>query len=322
MTGLFPQYQPLYAEHGISAFPVSTETKTPLVANYLKMGIPATTALTRRFTDTNALGIAAGKRNGVTVLDVDTTCERILVGAIERHGEPRIIVRTASRKFHGYYRFAGEPRKIRPWPDRPIDLLGGGYVIVPPSLYRNGRYEIIKGTFDDLAELTTIKNIDDLKPQAQATIGQGRRNNWLWRECMKHLAHADCDNLAALITVAKTFNERCNPKMEDTEVMTISASAWTMHQEGRNRFGQHGAWIPIETIVRMAGDSDALFLYAHLKANEGPWARFMILNTLAEKFGWTLKRLQAARSLLIQSGYIEQIKPAYSGSPALYRWDE
>src|SRR5690242_6519884 len=105
MTGLFSQFQPLYAEHGITAFPCSTAQKKPLVGNYLKMGIPASNALARKFPDANALGLATGRRNKITVLDVDVRDERVLENAIALHGEPRIIVRTASGKFHGYYRF-------------------------------------------------------------------------------------------------------------------------------------------------------------------------------------------------------------------------
>jgi hypothetical protein len=40
---------------------------------------------------------------------------------------------------------------------RPIDLLGGGQVVLPPSRGSKARYEIIHGSLDDLTALTTIK---------------------------------------------------------------------------------------------------------------------------------------------------------------------
>src|SRR5262249_50773433 len=43
---------------------------------------------------------------------------------MRRHGQPVIITRTASGKLHLLYRYNGEGRRIRPFPDLPIDILG------------------------------------------------------------------------------------------------------------------------------------------------------------------------------------------------------
>jgi hypothetical protein len=56
-------------------------------------------------------------------------------------GERRYTER--SGKFHCYYQFNGERRRIRPWQGRDIDLPGtGGMVIAPPSKLAKGRYEL------------------------------------------------------------------------------------------------------------------------------------------------------------------------------------
>ena len=52
------------------------------------------------------------------------------------------------------WRHAGERRHVRPYENRPVDILGGGYVVAPPSISTKGSYEIIEGTLDDLANLT------------------------------------------------------------------------------------------------------------------------------------------------------------------------
>jgi hypothetical protein len=44
MTGVFAQYQADYAQHGVATFPCSTETKKPLVKNYLKVSRGASPA--------------------------------------------------------------------------------------------------------------------------------------------------------------------------------------------------------------------------------------------------------------------------------------
>ena len=325
MTGLFARFQPVYAEHGITTVPCSTDSKTALIKHWPRVGINGSHRLATKFTTTNALGILCGPRNRLAVLDIDSTNHRVLDDAVARHGEPRIIIRTASGKYHCYYRHNGEGRRIRPWPDRPIDLLGNnGIVYGAPSLYARGQYEIIQGTLDDLCSLTTLRGIDDLNQQRTSStrekIPKGRRNNTIWRHCMRQAHH--CDDLDALLDVARTYNQNCIPSLEDKDIMIIAQSAWDYTQSGRNRFGQHGAWIPVEDVASMMTDPDALALFAYLKVNEGPWARFMILNSMAEKFGWTLRRLQNARNLLIDMERIKQIKRATTGSPAFYQWAE
>jgi hypothetical protein len=75
--GIFSEAQPMYAAHGIATFPL-TATKKPAVTNYYRVGLPASYGFAARFADSPAVGFICGKRNGVTVLDVDTTDERVL----------------------------------------------------------------------------------------------------------------------------------------------------------------------------------------------------------------------------------------------------
>jgi hypothetical protein len=39
----------------------------------------------------------------------------------------------------------------------PIDILGGGYVVAPPSRVEKGEYRFIEGSLDELSELPTLK---------------------------------------------------------------------------------------------------------------------------------------------------------------------
>src|SRR5262249_61242430 len=93
-------------------------------------------------------------RRNVTIHELATTEEKIAEDAIARHGQPIIITRTASGKRHLLYRYNGERRRIRPWPDLPIDLLGdNGFALAAPSKLTTGSYEIIHGHLDDLYHL-------------------------------------------------------------------------------------------------------------------------------------------------------------------------
>ena len=84
------------------------------------------------------------------MLDVDTPDEKVLADAMNWHGQTPVVVRTGSGKFHALYRFNNERRAIRPWDDKPTDLLGAGLAIAPPSRVAKGQYQIIQGRLDDL----------------------------------------------------------------------------------------------------------------------------------------------------------------------------
>src|SRR5215211_4402772 len=151
--GIFAKWQPRYAEHGIPTFPVAIESsgKRPSIKGYLKVGSEVSRQLALRFTANDAFGLALGPVNGITVLDVDTSDERVLSDAFGRHGASPFVVRSGSGNYHAWYRHAGERRLIRPWGrELPIDLLGAGFVVAPPSIGARGRYEIIQGGLDDL----------------------------------------------------------------------------------------------------------------------------------------------------------------------------
>jgi Bifunctional DNA primase/polymerase, N-terminal len=328
MTGLFAQYQPHYARHGVTTFPCDTTTKKPLVRNYLNIGRNAATALARKFTEANAIGFATGRRNGITVLDIDVADERVLDEAVARHGEPRIVVRTASGKFHTWYRFNGERRQIRPWPGREIDLLGeGGFVLAPPSAFGAGQYKLIQGALDDLSRLTTMTGLDCLQASIQSgrrgLTKHGHRNTELWRHCMQQAHH--CDDLDTLVDVARTYNGlQMEQPLDDIEVIKVAASAWGYTARSQNLIGRGGGVVIPHTDIDglMQECPDAFILESFLRRHH--WGRdFIITNALAAKMpegGWTRKRLAKARGELQRRNRIRVVRPGGYKRAARYRW--
>jgi hypothetical protein len=214
--GVFAHAQAVYAKHGIATFPV-TKDKTPAIKGFARVGLVGSALLARKFANADAIGFMCGPRNRITVLDIDTNDERVLADALTRHGQTPLVVRTGSGHFQAYFRHSGERRRIRPWRDLPIDVLGGGMAIAPPSRVAKGSYSIIQGGLDDLDRLPAARDLaywSARQDQPDLCVGRevvhkGRRNDALWHHCMRN-AKA-CDDYYALLDVAQTFNENCLP---------------------------------------------------------------------------------------------------------------
>jgi Bifunctional DNA primase/polymerase, N-terminal len=171
-VSIFREWQPLYAEKGIPTFPVGADKK-PHTKGYLKTGLTGTKKLAEKFSDANAFGFGLGKRSGVTIVDIDTHNDAVLADAQRQYGSSPIIVQTGGG-YHAWYKHRGERRLIRPDPDKPIDILGGGFVIAPPSRVAKGEYRIIQGSLDDLDHLPLLHQVLDGLRWQRMREGDGR----------------------------------------------------------------------------------------------------------------------------------------------------
>jgi len=328
MSGIFSTWQPIYAERGMATFPVG-EAKKPCIRGWQKIGLNYSRELASKFLDADALGYITGRRSNVTVLDIDTTDDKVAEDAIRRHGQPAIVTRTASGKLHLLYRYNGENRRIRPWPDLPIDLLGdNGYALAAPSKLATGSYEIIHGHLDDL---------DCLKPMESGVVSptrhggvlvpKGERNRALFDHCRRAARH--CDSLEALIDCAATYRDNRLTKdpadpITDAEVIKTASSVWKMQIEGRNWIGQRGI-IPMrfaEVDQFLSLGEDATFLFLHLKRHHNDRGTFLVANAMAELLQWRLQRFKNARRQLVEAGLLRLIQQGgrRPHDPSIYSW--
>ena len=321
MAGAFSMWQPIYEEAGIATFPVDAAHKRPSVGNYHKGGLPASREWAAKFGDANALGFNCGKRNDLTVLDIDAPDENLLADSLNRFGPSSIIIRTASGKFHVWYKHNGEGRKIRPEKHIPIDILGGGYAVAPPSTAGGGQYEFIEGSLNDLGRLRPmLVQFADNAPvtpamaSCDALAGVGERNAKLWRSAMLQQVCQD--------------NERTNnPPLPSDEVIRIAASAWAKQQGGSNwigsgrrvvkHFDEIDAFIPKDEKPDKAAP-DAAFLLDFLRRLHFDRPTFVVANAMHERFGWSRKRFAAARRYLEVMGKLRVIKHPAKDAPAIY----
>jgi hypothetical protein len=260
--------------------------------------------------------------------------KKLLGHAIARHGITPILVRTASGKFHAYYRHNGERRRIRPFPGLPIDILGdGGFVIAPPSKTARGHYEFIGGSLDELEQLPVML-MEPLDPSVADSPSDNesivsplhgmREHDGRNKTLFRIIAPAARDMFAAgesrnaLFELAVSHNREAREPMAIEELDKIVDSVWQMTREGHNWVGQHD-WRKHE-LSRFKDDVDAHYLLEYLRATEGMSAEFWIANGLADIFGWSRKRFAEARTRLVELGFIQQTKPPWPGHPAVFVW--
>jgi hypothetical protein len=335
---VFGEWQSKYAEHGIITFPVKADEKKPGVSNFLKAGLRASTDWAGRpkFAD-YAIGFCPGRRNGITVLDVDTTDEGVLKEALHSHGDTPIIIKTASDKAHAWYQYNGEGRCIRPWEGLPIDVLGdrqgqsNGYVVAPPSRRGNGtEYRFVRGDLAEVANLPTMRNVDELIKRAeplvlpddtegptqgvQIKIKEGNRDNSLWRACMAQAKQVQ--TFDELLAFARSYNEEyMQPPLPDSTAVEKAFSAWKYEQTGLNRFGQRSIVIPER--VQNVGP-DAMFLFARLQRDHFWRDQF----TMSRAYGAGRRRLHKAAEQLIEAKAIRRLTRGgrYERDAPMYAW--
>jgi hypothetical protein len=326
MSGVFSRWQPRYAEHRIATFPVG-EAKKPSIRGWQKVGLKGSAELANKFGDTNALGYVTGHRSNVTVLDIDTADEKVAEDAIRRHGQPAIVTRTASGKCHLLYRYNGERRRIRPWAELPIDLLGdNGYALAAPSELATGSYEIIHGHFDDLASLKAMVGLQATPaitpvPARFSGMRQGDgRNRALWERCMRTGAGCSFDRM---MEIAREANQQFKEPLMDAEVIKVAKSAWEHDAMGLNFFLRPRIMLDHDIFDQLAALSpDAILLWVRLERYHGGNDRFALAKPMAASMGWSIPRWKAARSALAQAGVIKCFHPGGRGpnDPPIYRW--
>jgi hypothetical protein len=265
----------------------------------------------------------AGARNRITVIDVDARGregERLLSDVQRELGNAKVIVRTGSGGFHAYYRHNGEGRKIRPDPRRPIDLIGGGVIVLPPTRGFRSNYEIIHGRLDDLARLEPIRPAPSTAT-ADVSIDlrsarNGNRDDSFWRAVARQAQTAK--SLDELVAIAREMNELMAEPWSDNEVHSEIVKRckywWDKTQKGENWFGI-GRYVRVEHKLvddLMMRDPDAFLLLTYLRKHH--WGRdFYLANEACELMpggGWRRQRFTAARARLINGGHLMVVKPA------------
>ena len=286
------------------------------------MGLKGSSQLVLKFADADAFGFQCGKANRITLIDIDSRDERIVGEAIKLFGEPPILWRTGSGNHAMPFRHNGEGRRIRPLPGLPIDVLGGGYAVAPPSRGAKAHYKFLQGSLADFDRLP-VARIEEGRSLAQTRdtrdrIAEGKRDDTLFHYALEQASH-----VYDLLDVVRTRNLDCDPPLPDAVVVAKAQTAWRYQQEGRNLVGRGRALVMSHEIydVLWNEDRDALALYWHLRRFH--WGReFVLAKAMAAAMGWGLPKWKEARDALRRLGFIRCIHPGGNGpnDPPVYAW--
>jgi len=331
--GVFAEWQPRYAEHKIATFPVNNDKK-PLVSRYDRIGINASgqLAFDLRFEECMNLGFMAGKRNRLSIVDVDTTDEDIWREAERVFGPTPLWVRTGRGHLQMWYRHNDEKRDTDSKFLGCVDILGSGQVLGFPSKRGQG-YEAIRGGLHDLDNLPIMRGLDKLAPTKGKLIQAGSRHDAMFDHLRKQAAH--CDDLDQLIDVGityadETFDRAGNHQFTDDEIERQAKNVWQWTLEqiakgtyyvGQGRYLQlsHDA---IDEVLPLGADATMLFMY--LKRRSDHRKSLIVANDMRLTMPdgeWALRRFTRARKALLDGGILRETRTASTWhGPATYAW--
>jgi hypothetical protein len=265
MRGAFAEWQPRYAEHGIPTFPV--KDKVPCVRGWQHVGLPAS-QLALKFPEADVFGFQCGRSSRITIVDIDSKDERIVNEAVKIFGDSPVLWRTGSGNFAMPFRHNGEGRRIRPIANLPIDVLGAGYAVAPPSAGKRQQYEFLKGGLDQFSSLPSLQ-----LPANENSVPKGKRDNWLFKRLLREVRA--CDDFDTLLDVARTLNAECNPPMSDVQVISKAKQAWKYETAGNNWVGKRLGPQPRATksfplVTSLPPAACSIFCGCHTQCRESP----------------------------------------------------
>jgi len=192
------------------------------------------------------VGIATGRISNLVVLDIDPrhNGDESLKRLEDEYGSlpDTLRVKTGGGGYHFYFSYPKNVKKISNITNlqgyEGIDVKGdNGYIIAPPSIHASGKeytWENLSGEYPDDMDLAPLpewllqlllnnKRGPNLK-DAKGLILEGKRNDGLFRiACSLREKGLTANKL--LSKIREINKERCNPPLEESEVVNIVNSA-------------------------------------------------------------------------------------------------
>ena len=229
------------AQRGLRLLPCAVQGKRPLLDNWPTLASSDLVTIQGWEAEHPGCnwGVATGPASGVFVLDVDGKAGRASLAALEAECGPLPVTlkSVTGRQDGGEHRWFKYPadREVRGRVGKlgtGLDIRGaGGLVIVPPSVHKSGRpyqwdapqYPIADAPNWLLERLSDTTAKPHKTPAERSILPVGQRNDGLTRYAgALRRKGADLHELERRLLEANT--RRCQPPLEDDEVLGIAAS--------------------------------------------------------------------------------------------------
>jgi hypothetical protein len=343
---IFSEHAERIARMGYAVIPL--KEKAPLIGGFQKFNRPPSLAMihdwSRRFADAN-IGVIAGL-SGIVIVDRDDSDAEIKGDEI--FGPSPLVILTA-RGSQAYYGLPpGATVSSGPLRKQGLNIdikSGSGYGLVPPSIHpKSGKpYALAPGT-----DLSLRKELVHLAPFNVEALERLREPSAREREAEGGRAQSINDRLCGEFVYCATFDEllarahRCNAEftvpLDEQEVVRIASRVWGDVVSGKLQRWHGGAGVVklggdvLECLLRLSPNgSDAFTLLAVLQREHGARVRRGETFHITPKAmangtklpGWSRNRIERARGLLLQSGYLLRTREFKSKSAgALFRLAE
>jgi hypothetical protein len=326
--GIYAHHVAGFADAGLPVFPANTRDKKPFVKGWQN----ATPLMALRWATVpklgaaDGVGVVMGKASGIVEVDVDAAGDAWVQAALERFGDTPVIIRTASGKAKLWYRHAGEGRHIRPFDGLPVDILGGGFTIAPPSWRDDlgAAYAFCVGGIGDVGNLPTIRadafsSESGAFKRAPAAVLRGERNNALFRHCMGQARF--CDDVEALIDVAVTWSAAFPDRLNPAEAEQCARSAWQYESKGSNFLGLKKPQLDeadkmIDRLIDQPEALTLLLMFQRWHRNRTTFAVAPRAMSAAGSPPWHFSRIVRARNILLERGILEEVSAPAQGKRA------
>lgn len=255
------------------------------------------------------IGLITGNISNLTIIDCDNL--NLSIDQLQdEFGISNFIVKTPRGSYHLYYAFNGE-RKITNYQDRSIDIISQGCVIIAPFSYnkeKNKYYEIIKGNFDNLKNLSKIKkdiSFNYYYNDQENLIKEGSRNDELFYH-LKNIAKS-YKSYKSLEEEAFNFNIFMEKPLPESEIRATTRSIWNYKVKGgiytKNRSRK-------DEILQLSENPTAIMLCEYLRANHNGINRYFNIFQVevAKELKISTNTLRKAIEFLLQKKMLSRSK--------------
>ena len=228
-----------YATFNFKVFPLKVNSKSKQVCKSWKNEATTNKGIIKQMWNENH-NVAVVTGNGLVVIDVDVKNGKDgkkIFDELSKDFPDTFTVKTPSGGYHYWYLVDREiPCSVNLY--EGIDIRGeGGYILAPPSIVDNKKYEVINSISlananEAVYKFLETKTVSDIKTNSITQIEVGQRNDILFKKACS-LQYRGFSDEAIFSCILKENEVRCVLPLSEDEVNRIVNSVITRYPKGK-----------------------------------------------------------------------------------------